>query len=124
MQVNWEPSRISGFEVMRKCGDEVRELLHDGYPVVCLGDAPFGYVNVFTSHINVGFFHGAALPDPAPAAAEFQIPRVARERTMKEDDVRTLVQEHTKDRDLGFPGEPRVNVLELNLDLDSVHPLR
>src|SRR5437899_9019228 len=53
------------FEVMRKCGDEVRELLHDGCPVVCLGDAPFGYVNVFTSHINVGFFHGAALPDPA-----------------------------------------------------------
>src|SRR6476660_5276007 len=53
------------FEVMRKCGDEVRELLHDGYPVACLGDAPFGYVNVFTSHVNVGFFHGAALPDPA-----------------------------------------------------------
>jgi len=53
------------FEVMRKCGDEVRELLHDGYPVVCLGDAPFGYVNVFTAHVNVGFFHGAALPDPA-----------------------------------------------------------
>jgi hypothetical protein len=46
------------FEVMRKCGDEVRELLHDGCPVACLGDAPFGYV-------NVGFFHGAALPDPA-----------------------------------------------------------
>jgi hypothetical protein len=54
------------FEVMRKCGDEVRELLHDGCPVACLGDAPFGYVNVFTSHVNVGFFHGAALPDPAP----------------------------------------------------------
>jgi len=53
------------FEVMRKCGDEVRELLHDGYPVACLGDAPFGYVNVFTSHVNVGFFHGASLPDPA-----------------------------------------------------------
>jgi hypothetical protein len=53
------------FEVMRKCGDEVRELLHDGWPVACLGDAPFGYVNVFTSHVNVGFFHGAALPDPA-----------------------------------------------------------
>jgi hypothetical protein len=52
------------FEVMRKCGDEVRELLHDGCPVACLGDAPFGYVNVFTSHVNVGFFHGAALPDP------------------------------------------------------------
>ena len=53
------------FEVMRKCGDEVRELLHDGSPVVCLGDVPFGYVNVFASHVNVGFFHGAALPDPA-----------------------------------------------------------
>jgi hypothetical protein len=53
------------FEVMRKCGDEVRELLHDGCPVACLGDAPFGYVNVFTAHVNVGFFHGAALPDLA-----------------------------------------------------------
>ena len=53
------------FEVMRKSGDEVRELLNDGCPVACLGDAPFGYVNVFTSHVNVGFFHGAALPDPA-----------------------------------------------------------
>jgi hypothetical protein len=53
------------FDVMRQCGDEVRELLHDGCPVACLGDAPFAYVNVFTSHVNVGFFHGAALPDPA-----------------------------------------------------------
>ena len=53
------------FEVMRNCGDEVLELLHDGCPVACLGDAPFGYVNVFTSHVNVGFFHGASLPDPA-----------------------------------------------------------
>jgi hypothetical protein len=53
------------FETMRNCGDEVRELLHDGCPVACLGDAPFGYVNVFRSHVNVGFFHGAALPDPA-----------------------------------------------------------
>lgn len=53
------------FDVMRKCGDEVRELMHDGCPVACLGDAPFGYVNVFTSHVNVGFFHGASLPDPS-----------------------------------------------------------
>jgi len=53
------------FEVMRKCGDEVRELVHDGCPVACLGDAPFGYVNVFTAHVNVGFFQGSALPDPA-----------------------------------------------------------
>jgi hypothetical protein len=53
------------FEVMRKCGDEVRELLYDGCPTACLGDAAFGYVNVFTSHVNVGFFQGASLPDPA-----------------------------------------------------------
>ena len=53
------------FEVMRKCGDEVREVLHDGCPTACLGDAAFGYVNVFTSHVNVGFFQGACLPDPA-----------------------------------------------------------
>ncbi len=53
------------FKVMRQCGDEVRELLHDGCPVACLGDVPFGYVNVFTSHVNLGFFQGAALPDPA-----------------------------------------------------------
>lgn len=53
------------FDVMRNCGDEVRELLHDGCPVACLGDAPFAYVNVFGSHMNVGFFHGTALPDPA-----------------------------------------------------------
>ncbi|HEY2468467.1 MAG TPA: DUF1801 domain-containing protein [Terracidiphilus sp.] len=53
------------FSVMRRCGDEVRELMHDGCPVACLGDAPFGYVNVFTLHVNVGFFHGASLPDPS-----------------------------------------------------------
>ena len=53
------------FEVMRRCGDEVRELMHDGCPVACLGDLPFGYVNVFTAHVNVGFFQGASLPDPA-----------------------------------------------------------
>lgn len=53
------------FEVMRNCGDEVRELMHDGCPVACFGDAPFSYVNAFTSHVNVGFFHGASLPDPA-----------------------------------------------------------
>jgi hypothetical protein len=56
---------VQWFEVMRKCGDEVRELLHDGCPVACLGDAPFGYVSVFTSHVNVGFFRGASLPDPS-----------------------------------------------------------
>ena len=53
------------YEVMRRCGDEVRELIHDGSPTACLGDAPFAYVSIFTSHANVGFFHGAFLRDPA-----------------------------------------------------------
>jgi hypothetical protein len=53
------------FNVMRHCGDEVRELLHDGCPTACLGDVPFAYVNAFTSHINVGFFQGTSLHDPA-----------------------------------------------------------
>ena len=53
------------FHVMRESGDDVRELMHDGCPVACVEDAPFGYVNAFKAHVNVGFFHGAALPDPA-----------------------------------------------------------
>jgi len=53
------------FEVMRARGDDVRELLHDGHPTACVGDAAFGYVNAFTAHVNVGFFRGAVLEDPA-----------------------------------------------------------
>ena len=52
------------FAVMRGCGDEVREVLHDGCANACLGDVPFGYVGVFRAHVNVGFFYGAALADP------------------------------------------------------------
>ncbi|HEX5737126.1 MAG TPA: DUF1801 domain-containing protein [Hydrogenophaga sp.] len=52
------------FEVMRGCGANVRELMHDGYPTVCVQDAPFAYVGTFKAHVNVGFFHGASLPDP------------------------------------------------------------
>jgi Domain of unknown function (DU1801) len=52
------------FGRMRHCGDDVRELIHDGCPVACVDDAPFGYVNSFKSHVNVGFFHGATLNDP------------------------------------------------------------
>lgn len=53
------------FAVMRGCGDEVREVFHDGCANACLGDVPFGYVGVFRAHVNVGFFQGAALADPA-----------------------------------------------------------
>ena len=53
------------FAQMRECGDDVRELMHDGCPVACVGDTPFGYVNVFKAHVNVGFFSGAELDDPA-----------------------------------------------------------
>jgi potassium-transporting ATPase KdpC subunit len=63
-------------------------------------------------------------PDISPAAAEFQIPGVAHARGMKQEDVRALVLKHTRGRDLGYLGEPRVNVLELNLDLDTVNALR
>jgi hypothetical protein len=53
------------FDAMRACGDDVRELLHDGHPTACVGDAAFAYVNAFTAHVNVGFFRGAELADPA-----------------------------------------------------------
>jgi potassium-transporting ATPase KdpC subunit len=60
-------------------------------------------------------------PDISPAAAEFQIPRVARERKISETDLRAMVARHTEGRQFGFLGEARVNVLELNLELDSTH---
>jgi hypothetical protein len=53
------------FARMRRCGADVRELVHDGCPVACIGDVPFAYVNVFRRHVNVGFFNRAALADPA-----------------------------------------------------------
>ena len=62
------------FEVVRDCGDEVRELLHDGHLTACMGDAAFAYVNAFKAHVNVGFFRGAEIADPegcwkAPASS-------------------------------------------------------
>ena len=52
------------FDVMRSCGDDVRELLHDYHPTACVGEFAFGYVNAFASHVNVGFFQGTELHDP------------------------------------------------------------
>jgi hypothetical protein len=63
-----DPHRLmtrAWFERMRGCGADVRELLHDGCPVACVGDAPFGYVNAFKAHASVGFYYGATLADPA-----------------------------------------------------------
>jgi K+-transporting ATPase ATPase C chain len=63
-------------------------------------------------------------PEISPAAAEFQIPRIARERRMREAEVRALVAKHSLGRQFGFLGEPRVRVLELNLDLDATRPMQ
>ena len=52
------------FEVMRDCGDDIRELLHDGHPTACVDDAAFAYVDAFKAHVNVGFFRGAEIADP------------------------------------------------------------
>ena len=52
------------FKTIRNSGSDVLELMHDGYPTVCVQDAPFAYVGVFKAHVNLGFFHGASLPDP------------------------------------------------------------
>ena len=63
-----DPHRLmtkTWFERMRGCGADVRELLHDGCPVLCVEDAPFGYVNAFKAHASVGFYYGATLADPA-----------------------------------------------------------
>jgi hypothetical protein len=59
------PLAEAWFARMRQCGADVLELMHDGCPVACVEDAPFAYVNAFKEHVNVGFFHGAALNDPA-----------------------------------------------------------
>ena len=63
-----DPLRLmarSWFERMRGCGADVRELFHDGCPIACVEDAPFGYVNAFKAHASVGFYHGATLADPS-----------------------------------------------------------
>ena len=53
------------FDELRDCGDDIRELIHDGRATACVGDAAFAYVAAYSAHVSVGFFHGAALDDPA-----------------------------------------------------------
>jgi hypothetical protein len=67
--LNQQPAELGAmarkwFARFRDCGDDVRELMHDGCPVACVEDVPFGYVNAFTAHVNVGLFFGAELEDP------------------------------------------------------------
>lgn len=68
----WWPAKLPAlatiarqwWDVMKRCGADVRECLHNGYPAACLGVYPFAYVDAFTKHVNVGFYYGAFLPDP------------------------------------------------------------
>ena len=64
-RAEFRPLLETWFARMRQCGSDVRELMHDGCPTACVGDAAFGYVNAFKAHVNVGFFFGARLDDPA-----------------------------------------------------------
>lgn len=67
--MSWQRGKLGDiaqhwFEVIRKCGNDVQEVLHDGHPTACVGDAAFAYVDTFKAHVNIGFFRGAELPDP------------------------------------------------------------
>jgi hypothetical protein len=89
------------FERMRGCGPDVRELLHDGCPVACVADAPFAYVNAFKAHANVGFFHGAALADPAGllegTGKRMRHVKLRPGRELDEDALRCLIVEAYRD---------------------------
>ncbi len=89
-----DPHRLTvrvWFERMRGCGTDVRELLHDGCPIACVDDAPFGYVNAYKAHANVGFYYGAMLGDPAGLLeGEGKRMRLVKLRPGKELDVEAL----------------------------------
>jgi hypothetical protein len=84
------------FEVIRGCGSDVRELIHDDQPTACVGDAAFAYVDAFTAHVNVGFFRGSQLPDPAgllEGAGKFmRHVKLRPGRAVDEDALRRLIE--------------------------------
>lgn len=84
------------FQVMRQCGADVRELIHDGQPTACVGQSAFAYVNAFKAHVNVGFFHGNALPDPAgllEGSGKFmRHVKVGGNRRVNEDALQQLIE--------------------------------
>lgn len=88
------------FNVMRACGDDVTELLHDLHPTACVNEAAFGYVNAFTSHVNVGFFRGAELSDPqlllAGSGKLMRHVKLTPGKIVIENDVKTLIEEAYK----------------------------
>jgi len=59
-----QPLARTWFEAIKQCGEDVDGIFHDNYPIGCVDEAPFAYVNVYTAHVNVGFFYGSELPDP------------------------------------------------------------
>ncbi|MDW3196929.1 MAG: DUF1801 domain-containing protein [Cytophagales bacterium] len=58
-----QPIALKWFEIVKSCGPDVQDIFHDGYPIGCVEDAPFAYVNAYSKHVNLGFFYGADLPD-------------------------------------------------------------
>jgi hypothetical protein len=100
------------FERMRGCGADVRELFHDGCPVACVQDAPFGYVNAFKAHASVGFYRGDALADPARllegAGKRMRHVKLVPGKEVDRDALRALIDAAYRDmrRRLSLPSKP------------------
>jgi len=89
------------FGEFRRCGPDVNELLHDGCPTACIGEAAFGYVNVFRSHVNVGFFTGAFLDDPGRllegSGKRMRHVKIRPDRPLDDSALRVLIQQAYRD---------------------------
>lgn len=98
------------FDHMRRCGPDVVELVHDGCPVACVEDAPFGYVNAFKAHVNVGFFRGAMLDDPQGllegAGKRMRHVKLGGGRPVNADALRDLISAAYEDIQIRLRSEP------------------